>query len=121
MSTTNTEPTVIKRDGLPPIRAVITHEWSDDNSIQGGNHANRWTEVAIYKTKGGKYIAKISRKTQWQGESDTCDADVFSTPHDVIRFLKEGEDRLGGVSQGAVEKACEQDEAFAAAYVVDVE
>lgn len=108
----------INRDGHPPI--VFTGE-----KIAGADNkdhnSTRWTKVALYRTKGGKYVAKISRLTCWEGESDHITAEVFSQAADLIEWLKEGSDVLGSVSQEAVEKAAKTDANFAAAWVEEVE
>ena len=74
------EKLIIKRDGLPPIAFTGEQIASADNRVgNDGNRANRWTEVAIYRTKGGKFIAALTRLTCWQGESDRHAAASFSS------------------------------------------
>ena len=109
----------INRTGLPPI--VFTGEQiaSADNAIGHNGHANRWFEVRIYRTKGGRYVASFGRFTQWQGESNHCTAASFVTAAEVIEWLWMKD--AGAVSQEAVEKAAKVDPAFAAAWVEEVE
>jgi hypothetical protein len=112
----------IKRDGDRPI--VFTGELigKGDNQVgSDGNRANRWTEVAIYRTKGRRYVAELTRHTCWQGESDRRSAGSFATAGELIEWLKEGEDSLGSVSQEAVEDAAKNDDGFAAEWVEEVE
>lgn len=113
----------IKRDGLPPIAFIGECIGSGSNKIQGGNRANRWTEVDIYRTKGGRFVGAVRRRTCWQGESDHDSAGSFATAPDVIGWLRgdNGGDELGAVSQEAVEKAVENDPAFAVAWIETVE
>jgi len=115
------EKITIKRDKLPPIAFTGVEIGNASNEISGGNRANRWTSVRIYHTKGGKFIASISRLTIWQGESDRHAAASFATAAEVIEWLKEGESELGSVSQEAVEEAAKVAPEFAAAWVEEVE
>jgi len=112
---------IIKRDGLPPIAFTGEEIASASNHSHQGSAQNRWTEVSIYRTKGGRFIAKVSRITCWQGESDQTTATSCATAEGVIEWLKEGQDELGSVSQEAVEKAAKVEPAFAAAWVEVVE
>lgn len=43
---------------------------SADGRRQGGKEANRWHELAVYRTARGNWIAAISYRTCWQGELD---------------------------------------------------
>jgi hypothetical protein len=115
------EKLIIKRDGLPPIAFTGEEIASANNAIGHNGHANRWTTVTIYRTKGGKFIASLSRRTQWQGEAGSDTAASFATAAEVIEWLKEGEAELGSVSQEAVEEATKVEPAFAAAWVENVE
>jgi len=115
------EKLIIKRDGLPPIAFTGEEIAKASNEFSGGNQANRWTSVKIYRTKGGKFIASISRLTIWQGESDRHSAASYATAAEVIEWLKEDGDELGSGSQEAVEKASKIEPAFAAAWVEEVE
>lgn len=117
----NMEKLIIKRDGLPPIAFTGEQIASADNAIGHNGHANRWTTVRIYRSKGGKFIASLSRSTQWQGESDRHAAVAFESAAEIIDWLKEGESELGAVSQEAVEKAAKVAPEFAAAWVDEVE
>ena len=112
---------IIKRDGLPPIAFTGERIASASNEINSNGRANRWTEVKIYRSKGGKFIATLSRLTCWQGESDRHSAASFATAAEVIEWLKEGESGLGSVSQEAVEEAAEASPEFAAAWVEEVQ
>ena len=113
---------IIKRDGLPPIAFTGEKIASASNSIGHEVHANRGTiTVRIYRTKGGKFIAHISRRSQWEGEWGSDAAASFETAAGVIDWLKEGGTELGTVSQSAVERAAEASPEFAAAWVEEVQ
>lgn len=107
----------IKRTGLPPIKFNGELIGSGSTEIEHGNRANRWTEVEIYKTKGGKFIASVGRLTIWQGESDHYKAASFEKATDVIEWLKGEGGTLGKASQTAVEKAVQADPSFADAWI----
>lgn len=112
----------ITRTGEPPLRFAGVEIGSGDTKIDGGSRANRWTEVTIYITKGGKYIAHVGYRTCWQGEHDTDNARSFTTPAELVEWLKEdNEGRLGRASQEACEEAAKNDSEFGKAFVEEVE
>jgi hypothetical protein len=112
------EKIIIKRDGLPPIS--FTGEVIGTGSTRTHN-STRWTTVDIYRTKGNRYIAKVSRLTCWQGESDHREAKSCELASEVIDYLKGDNDFLGDASQEAVEEATKHDASFAEVWVEKVE
>lgn len=100
----------IVRDG---DRDILAKGWkigegdSRDHLGHGTFHkdATRWTLIKIYLTTGGNLIAKIVRRSKWQGERDRDAAKVCRTPAETLAFLCEGGD-LGGASKDAWEAAC---------------
>ena len=50
----------------------------------------RWTELKLYKTAGGKFIAQSIGRTQWQGEHDRYKVAVCETEDEVIAFFGHG-------------------------------
>lgn len=113
----------IKRTGLPPVVFYGKEIASANNHIGPNGPRNRWFQVEIYQTKGGRYVASFFYYTQWQGESDHVTANSFDTASEVIDWLrlKDDDGLLGEVGQEAVEEAAENDPAFAAAWVEVVE
>jgi hypothetical protein len=111
----------LNRTGNPPIRFTGSLIGYADNEFVGGNRANRWSQVTIYRTKGGNYVAYVSAFTCWQGESDYFKGESFANASEVIEYLKDHADRLGKVSQEAIEGACENDIEFKLAFVQEVE
>jgi hypothetical protein len=109
--------TTVARDGQPPI--IFTGELIGfgSNQIINGRENSRWTEVHIWSTKGGKYVAQVKRLTCWQDECARLNAQSFCDPNALIEWLKEGSEDLGSVSQEAVEEACKKDEKFSAAWI----
>lgn len=112
---------IVSRDGLPPIKFTGELIGEANNNFQNGNTANRWTRVEIYRTKGGKYVAQVARMTRWQGESDRYEAMSKPDAPQIIRWLQGDEEKLGSVSQEAVERACKVDESFAAVWVETID
>jgi hypothetical protein len=112
------EKMIIKRDGLPPIS--FTGEVIGTGSTRTHN-STRWTTVDIYRTKGNRYIAAISRLTCWQGESDHREAKSCELASEIIDYLKGENDFLGDASQESVEEATKHDANFAEVWVEKVE
>ena len=112
---------VIKRDGLPPLSFTGEQIASASSRAVSGADQNRWIEVLIFKTKGGKYVGHVKRLTRWEGERDTSAAASYPAAADLIEWLKEGESTLGRISQEAVEEAAKTDPAFATAWVEEIE
>ena len=111
----------ISRDGMPPIR--FTGEQIAKGSDRVHN-STRWTNVELFLTKGGKYVASINRRTQWQGERDSTVAMSFTSAADVIAWLSEQTGNsvdLSQAAQEAVEAAAKRSDTFAAAWVENVD
>ena len=51
-------------------------------------NANRWTELRLYKTAGGKFVCQIAGLTRWQGERNRYLTQVCETEKEVIEFFK---------------------------------
>lgn len=103
----------LTRTGQPPLRfkGVLLGVGSTR-----GQSSTRWTEVSIHRTSGGKFVACVARRTQWENEHDHVDAKASSTAAEVIGWLGGSEGTLGPASQKAVEQAAQSDPAFAAAW-----
>lgn len=96
----------IARDGQPPIRFV--GQCIGCGQSDRGSDDTRGTDISIYETKGGKYVAEVDRWTRWQGESGSSKAQPFGNFPDLIDWLREDShdgQTLGRVSQEAVEDA----------------
>jgi hypothetical protein len=81
----------IERDDDRPLR--FTGEIIAEASSRGirGPSQNRWQELTLYRTAGGKMIARRVGRTQWQGERDRHEAVAVDTPDQVVAFLGLGE------------------------------
>ncbi|MBN2493911.1 MAG: hypothetical protein JXR96_04905 [Deltaproteobacteria bacterium] len=84
----------LRRDGKRSLRfeGELLAECSSKSHT--GPNQNRWTEIDIYQTKAGKHVVQIVRRTCWQGEHDTYQAELCEEPEDVYRFLVDAEDGL---------------------------
>lgn len=84
---------ILEIDNAPNIRftgELLAGASSTDNQAMGSSYSGqtgRWTELAIYKTKGGKYICHQVGRTRWQGERDRFSGKVCETLEEVIEFF----------------------------------
>jgi hypothetical protein len=111
----------VERDGFPPLKFQGFLIAKADNRTVSGPGQNRWTTVTLYRTKGGKIVAKVKHSTQWEGEHNSSNATSVATAKEAIEWLKNGEDRIGRVSQEAIERAADVDDEFKAAFVEEVD
>lgn len=61
---------MLDRHGLPPLKFtgdLIADESSRSNN---GPRQNRWHDLSLYITTGGKFVVQIMFCTLWQGEED---------------------------------------------------
>lgn len=54
------------------------------------NCYGRWTYLELYRTAKGKYIAVSQAITQWEGESNIINSEVFETEKEVMDFFGDG-------------------------------
>ena len=108
----------IIRDGNPPI--TFTGEELSSATSEDHN-STRWTEITIYRTKGGKIVAHVERFTRWEGESGHDTAEAFDDFGQAIEWLKGDEGTLGRVSQQAVEEAIAKNPELSKFWVQEVE
>lgn len=59
-----------------------------------GRENNRWHEVAVYRTVGGRYVVAVTYQTQWQGEQDYHWVVEASEPSEVSATLAEFGDQI---------------------------
>lgn len=80
-------------DNAPNIRftgEMLASAFSSDNQAMGSSYSGqtgRWTELALYKTKGGKFVCHQVGRTRWQGERDRFSGEVCETPEEVKEFF----------------------------------
>lgn len=95
---------------------------SVDSKWINGQEQNRWTHLAVYRTKAGKYVLWIEHNTQWQGEESTAIAHVCDSPEAIYSALL-GEDdvNLGRLETELLHEVLKVDPAFEAVIIEDVE
>jgi hypothetical protein len=80
-------------DNAPSVRftgELVASAASSDNQAIGSGYSGqtgRWTELALYKTKGGKIICHQVGRTRWQGDRDRFSAKVCETLAEVKEFF----------------------------------
>lgn len=128
MSTKNSNPTgefekyEISRDGQRPLRFTGTLIVQDNNQPSFGLNQNRWTDIALYRTKGGKFVIRVKQISQWANEKNSCRAAALDTAAEVIAWLAADNDgHLGRLSQAILEKAAKQLPEFNEAYAEEVQ
>ncbi len=57
-----------------------------------GRESERWHEIELYLTAGGKYVVAVGYKTRREGELPHDSAVVLDTEDDVAEYLKNGID-----------------------------
>lgn len=77
----------IDNDNAPNLRfsgELIASESSKTYS------SNRWTELNVWKTKGGRYVCQQIGHTQWANETTRYSAKVCEDLEEVIEFFGHG-------------------------------
>ena len=59
-----------------------------DSRQQQGPCQNRWYELALYRTDGGKHVVAIGYRTQWQGELHRDEAHVEDALAGAVEVLR---------------------------------
>lgn len=79
---------VLKRTGDRPLKfngelvAEVGGKW------HAGAEQNRWYEIRVYRTAGGKYVVEVAYETMWQGEDSYHYARVCNTIRDVLEEIE---------------------------------
>jgi len=60
-----------------------------DGRIHSGQEQNRWHEIRVYKTAGGKYVLEIEYCTCWQGENSHHRGSVHSNTDALLANLRD--------------------------------
>jgi len=83
---------IVKRDNDRDIKstgetiASVSSSASNAHSGYSGS-TGRWTELTLYRTKGGKYICEQIGYTQWEGEKTRYSGCVCETIDQVVEFF----------------------------------
>ncbi len=79
----------IRRDGDAPLAFRGERISTTNTREHQGDGQNRWHEVTICRTAGGRYVVAIEYHTQWQGEADRYEAHAVGTDlADVAECLR---------------------------------
>ena len=83
---------ILNIDNEPSLRftgELLGSAASSNNNASSrySGQTGRWTELALYKTQGGKYICHQIGLTQWEGERDRFTGKVCETLEEVKEFF----------------------------------
>lgn len=100
----------VRRDNDRDLRFTGTrlgHIQSTDGNAgrNSSGSAGRWTELALYRTTGGKYICEQIGRTQWEGEHTRYKGAVCETIADVMQFFGHGWLAKGLYAEAGVDTA----------------
>lgn len=89
------ETITLENDNAPEVRftgeLIATAKSSSNNaSVHYSGATGRWTELRLYRTAGGRYVAQSVGHTQWAGEHTRYNTVVCETAADVIAFFGHG-------------------------------
>lgn len=59
-----------------------------DGRFHAGQEQNRWHEIRIYRTSGGKYVLQVDYFTRWQGEDNVHYASTHDSAEALANALK---------------------------------
>lgn len=76
-----------------------------------------WSEVTLYKTAGGRYIADVVYATQAQSEPDVSEALSCASADELIAALAGEDGKLDRAAFAACEDAVKTDTSFKEAWV----
>jgi len=119
-TTTDVSPDKIKsfkltNDGARDVRFRGEKLTSVSSHSHFGSRQNRWTELSLYRTVGGKLVLWIIGRTCWQGESDRHNVVICDDEAAVVAALEY--DNEGGL--GDLAKELLSDVGIDAAQVVE--
>ena len=78
----------LTRSGLPPLVFIGELIAECDGSRSGdGRENNRYHNLALYRTDGGRYVLAIAYRTRWQGEIDHDAAYHATDPAELLGHL----------------------------------
>lgn len=82
------EECVTERDGNTPLAFTGMLEWEASSQASSGPLQNRWHDVKVYRTRGGKYVLAVRAASIWAGESDLHWAEVCDDAGKVLESMK---------------------------------
>jgi len=102
----------ILRDGQKNLRFTGEMLADVDNKWVADMVNNRWHELSLFKTKGGKYVLQEVYCTIYQGELEAYSAKVLNTAKEVLEALTDGEGVLTDLDKKLMQQAAKNDSAF---------
>jgi hypothetical protein len=78
---------ILPRTGREPLSFTGRLLAQASGKTQLGQEQNRYHELDIYETAGGRFIVSIAYRTKWEGETDHLTADFFTDSADVVAEL----------------------------------
>lgn len=78
----------LSRTGREPLEFDGTLVAEASTHAHRGPQENRWHDLSVYRTRGGKIVLAVRYNTCWQGEHDHHDAEVFDAPSDLADYLQ---------------------------------
>ena len=82
------ETVTLERTGDVPLTFEGEVVSEGDTSFIRGQRQNRWYELTLYRTKGGKWVLATVYRSQWQQEHDARAAQVYATAQEVVDELR---------------------------------
>jgi hypothetical protein len=79
----------LRRSGQPALRFQGELLAESDGAWHAGREQNRYHELAVYRTAGGKYVVAVGYRTRWQGETDHDSAEIVDAPTNVAGVLRD--------------------------------
>lgn len=78
----------LRRTGERPLRFQGERIAEAGGSHQFGRDQNRWHDIAVYLTSGGKFVVHVEYCTRWQGEADHSHVEICDQPDAVAAVLR---------------------------------
>jgi len=78
----------IERTGQAPLTFVGTILTESSGARVQDQEQNRWHDIAIYRTKAGRYVVFVEYRSTWKAEIGRCEVAIFDNPKDVVRGLQ---------------------------------
>lgn len=79
----------LSRSGRAPLTFTGELLAESDGERCAGKEQNRWHDLAVYRTTGGKYIVAIQYRTRWEGELSRDKVEISETAVAVACHLEE--------------------------------
>ncbi|MDR6820227.1 hypothetical protein J2X76_005424 [Neorhizobium sp. 2083] len=92
MTGTYVKQTIVKRDGDRDIKFIgeLLAEADNIDSLVYSNSGNSWTELRLYRMKGGKYVCQRVERNSWSNVQNEYEACVCEDVDRVVDFFGHG-------------------------------